>query len=125
MSTANSTVQTYIFAYKETIAYIDDMPIKMPADSYYMITTGGFHRIRSNRELIVQLIHWPLTPQFQGIESFGTIIPCAQTISIKPKVKFTSIRGEGFSLTYLVAAATSIVVIVALVLLVRKYRRGI
>ena len=97
----------------------------MPADSYYMITAGGFHRIRSNGELIVQLIHWPLTPPFQGIESFGTIVPCTQTISIKPKVRFTPLRGEGFPLTYLVAAVISIGVIVALVLLVRKYRRGI
>jgi len=121
----NSTVQTYIFAYKETVATIDDVPIKMPADSYYTITTGGFHRIRSNRELIVQLIHWPLTPPFQGIESFGTIIPCAQTISIKPKVRFTSLRGEGFPLTYLVVAVISIGVIVAVMLFMRKYKRGI
>ena len=52
------------FAYKETVAAIDDVPIKMPADSYYMIT-AGFHRIRSNRELIVQLIHLPLTLHFR------------------------------------------------------------
>lgn len=43
----NSNVQAYISAWIDVVVAIDDMPIKMLAESYH-ITTDRFHRTRSN-----------------------------------------------------------------------------
>jgi len=115
----NSTVQAYIFAYEETLATIDDVPVTIKADSYYKIITGGFHKIIADKNLLVQVIHWPLTPPFQGIQSFGTAIPCIQTVNAAPNVKLTPLTGESLPTVY-VAVGAAIIIIAALGLLFMK-----
>jgi hypothetical protein len=119
----NSTVQAFIFAYQETLATIDDAPITIQADSYYKITSGGFHKIRADRSLLVQVIHWPLIPPFQGIQFFGTAIPCIQTIETEQKVKLTPLAGEALPATYLIAAAGTAATVAAAILYMRRGRR--
>jgi len=105
----NSTVEAYLFAYEDTLVRIDDLPITIQADSYFLLTIPGQHKIISDKNLIVQLIHWPLIPSIQGIANFGAVVPCIQTVNLAPNVKLTPISpGEGFPTTYIMMGAAAV-----------------
>jgi hypothetical protein len=118
----NSSVQTYIFAYEDTEVMIDDIPITIGADSYFLLTSVGPHKILSNKNIVVQLIHWPLIPPIQGIEMFGVAIPSIQSINVTPDVSLKPIAAEGFPTTYIIAGVAAAVVAVIVSLLAVKRR---
>ncbi|MFB0503252.1 MAG: hypothetical protein ACETWE_05415 [Candidatus Bathyarchaeia archaeon] len=112
----NSTVEAYIFAYEDTLVRIDDLPITIQADSYFLLTIPGQHKIISAKNLVVQLIHWPLIPSIQGMANFGAVVPCIQTVNLTPNVELTPISpGEGFPTTYIMIGAAAAVAATAIV----------
>ena len=100
----NSSVEAYMFAYESTEVTIDGTSRTIEADSYFLFTFPGTHRITSDKDLIVQLIHVPLIPSNQGIESFGVTIPCIQTVNLPTDVTLTPLE-EAFPIMYVVMGA--------------------
>jgi hypothetical protein len=90
----NSTVEVYIFAYDDSVVMIDDVTFRVKADTYLRVSLRGFHKIASDRDIIVQVIHWPLIPPTQGIHSFGVAVPSIRAVSASPDVKLTPIVEE-------------------------------
>ena len=100
----NSSVEAYMFAYESAEVTIDGTSQTLEADSYFLFTFPGTHRITSDRNLVVQLIHVPLIPSNQGIESFGVAIPCVQTVNLPTDVALTPLE-EAFPIIYVVIGA--------------------
>jgi len=98
----NSSVEAYIFAHEDTLVNIDDVAMQLNPDSFFLLTVPGTHKITSDRNVVAEVIHWPLMPSFQGIASFGVVVPCIQTLDLTPDVNLTPMVTEGFSTTYIV-----------------------
>ncbi len=98
----NSSNQAYIFAYEDASIRIDDVPITIKSDSYFLVTSPGIHKIVSDKNVVIQLIHWPLIPPVQGINGFGVVVPCIQTVNITHSLALTPIGGGGFPITYVI-----------------------
>ena len=120
---SNSSVEAYIFAYEDTLINVDDVSISLEPDSYFLLTVPGTHKIVSNKNVIVQVIHWPLNPTIQGISSFGVVIPCIQTIDLPTNVSLIPLAQEGFSSTYLIVGGGAAIAAVAVALVALMMRR--
>jgi hypothetical protein len=118
----NSSNQAYIFAYEETTVRVDDVPITIEADGYFVVTTPGLHKIVSDKNVVIQLVHWPLIPSVQGINGFGVAVPCIQTVNEASNVKLSPIGGEGFPMTYLIVGIVATAAVVGIGLLMMKRR---
>jgi len=109
-----SYVEAYIFASEDTEVTIDDDVYSIKANSYHLLTQPGTHVISSNKNIIVETLNWPSTPEYQGLQYPGTQIPCVQTVDLVTDVKLTPIGESGFPTTYVIivaaAAAGAIVV---------------
>ena len=115
--------EALIFAYEDTYVEIDDIPIRIKADNYYRIDAPGAHRILSDRNVVIQMIHECFT--IPESKSFAVVVPCIQTLGVPSNVKLTPLTvGGGFpigSLTLAICAAA----VAAGVLLLILSRRGI
>ncbi|MDH5689452.1 MAG: hypothetical protein OEZ48_16505, partial [Candidatus Bathyarchaeota archaeon] len=80
----------------------DDVAMQLKPDSFFLLTVPGTHKITSDKNVVVEVIHWPLMPSFQGIASFGVVIPCIQTSDLTPDVSLTPMITEGFPTTYII-----------------------
>jgi hypothetical protein len=122
----NSTSEVYIFAYEETQVRIDDVPVTVPADSYFLFKGSGTHRIQVDKNVVIQIIHWPLIPPTQGVDGFATTVPCIQAVNAAPKTKLTPIAGGGgFPSTYIIAgAATAALAAAGVIALKRRGRQA-
>ncbi len=116
----DSQVEAYFFASDETQITIDDLPFTLLADSYHLYSSPGTHIIRSDKNLIVQVNHWPLEPENQGLQFSGTIIPCINTVHLIPDVTFTPL--SAFPLTYIIIGGAVAAIAVVVVFLLRKKR---
>ncbi len=112
----NSTIEAYIFAFKQTMVSLDDSSVSIDAGSYFVLTTPGAHIISSDQNIVIEILSWPLYPNFQGLNFGGVQIPSVQTVDIVVDVTLTPL-GEGFPITYIIigAAAAAICVIVAFI----------
>ncbi|MFB0503251.1 MAG: hypothetical protein ACETWE_05410 [Candidatus Bathyarchaeia archaeon] len=120
---SNSSVEAYIFAYEDTLVKIDDVSMNLKPDSFFLLTVPGTHKIMSDKNVVIQVIHWPLTPPIQGIASFGVVMPCIQTTNLTPDVSLTPMVTEGFNMTYItIGIAAAAVVAAAAVFIVMKRR---
>jgi len=108
----NSTVYIYIFAYEDARVTIDDVEMTLKADEYFVTNVPGFHKIHADKNVVVEIMHWPLFPPGQGITGFGVIIPCIQTINVTPNVKPVPLVTGGFPMTYVIAGVVVAVVAV-------------
>ncbi len=116
-------MEAYIFAYEDTVVNVDDVSISLEPDSYFLLTVPGTHKIVSDRNIVIQVIHWPLNPPIQGIPSFGAVIPCIQTIHLATDVSLTPMGvEEGFSTTYIIIGAGVAVAAVALGFIMMRRR---
>ena len=116
----NSYVELYIFAYEDAEVIVDGISRSIPADSYFLLTQPGTHTIRSNKNVVAQVLHWPFEPESQGLLFSGVQIPCIQTVDVVSDVTLTPL-GEGFPIMYvMIGAAAAIVVVIAAFVL----RRG-
>ena len=121
----NASFEAYIFAYEDSVVNIDDVTIKIHADSYFQITTPGNHKVLSDKDIVIQVIHWPAFPPGQGIQSFGVVVPCIQRVNAKPNVTLTPLRSEGDqSTTYIIAGAILLLVITVGVILMKRRSLG-
>jgi len=104
-----SNVEAYFFASEDTQITIDGVSRTIAADSYFLFTQPGTHRVTSDKNLVVQLNHWPLEPENQGLQFSGTLVPCIQTVDIIPDITLTPL-GVGFPMTYLIIGVVAAVV---------------
>jgi len=122
----NSTVKAYVFAVEDTQVMIDDVPITIKKDSFFVITSPGLHRIRSDKGVSIQLIQRPLIPQNppQGVGDFGIVVLSPQLAEITPpKVKLSPIAGGGGMPMNLIMAGVAVVVIAAALGFIMMRRR--
>jgi len=117
----NSTCEAYVFVSEAATLEVDGSPVTLQPDGYFFLTQPGLHTIRSNRNALVLIIHWPVHPEFQGIEYPGTLIPCTETVHISHVVTLTPIS-KPFPMMLVMAGATAAVVtiIIAVFLLLRR-----
>ncbi|MBS7615118.1 hypothetical protein KEJ18_05245 [Candidatus Bathyarchaeota archaeon] len=105
-------VEAYFFATEETQVTIDDFAETIRADTPFLFTQPGTHKVHSDGNLILQVNYWPNQPDYQGLWFTGATVPCIETINIDPDVKLTPFE-EGFPTMYLIigvgVAATTII----------------
>jgi hypothetical protein len=118
----NSTCEAYVFADERAAVTLDDAPVTIEAGSYHLITTAGTHRIMSDTNVVVEVIHWPLNPPYQGLNFEGVEIPCVQTVGVVPDVTLTPL-GEALPFTYIVIAGAAGVAAAIIGLFLMKHRR--
>jgi len=122
----NSTIYAYIFTDKEANVMVDDVPMTVKPDEPFVISTPGLHTIYSNRNLILLLLHYPLTPEGQGINGFGVPVPCVETVNVNPGIILSPISGEGFTLptNYIIMLAVIVTIMaVAILMMLRRRKR--
>ena len=118
----DSYVEVYIFAQEDTEVTVDGISRSIPADSYFLLTQPGTHTIRSNKNVVAQVLHWPFEPEFQGLQFSGTQVPSVQTVDVVPDVTLTPLGG-GFPMTYvMIGAAAGVVAVVIAVFVLRRAR---
>jgi len=118
----NSTCEAYVFASEETSIEVDGFPARIDANTPFLITQPGVHRIESNRNVVVQINHWPKTPESQGLQYPATVIPCIETIHASHEVNLAPLE-EPFPIMYVVAGAAAAVIAAAAFLLIRRRPR--
>jgi len=118
----NSTIYAYLFTDEEANVLIDDAPITIEPDEPFTITTPGPHVVRSNKNLILLLLHYPLVPPNQGINGFGVPVPCVETVSATPSVTIQPLTGgeAAIPFNYIIIMIVVLIVVIATVLLVRR-----
>ncbi|MEM1557468.1 MAG: hypothetical protein QXR44_04180 [Thermoproteota archaeon] len=117
----NSTIYAYLFSCEEANVYIDDVGMTIRPDEPFIINTPGIHKIRSNKNLVLLLLHYPLIPPYQGIAEFSVPIPCVQTVSITPGVALSPLGGgPSIPISYIIAAVVFVAIIVVIVFLRKK-----
>ncbi len=114
----DSYVEAYIFASEDTEVIIDGNPSTVRANTYYTFSQPGTHIISADKNVIVETLSWPSTPDYQGLQYSGVQVPCIQTVDLMTGVTLIPLT-EGFPITYIiigaaVAAAGVIVVILFL-----------
>jgi len=114
-------VQAYIFAYETANIQLDGISITIQPNNYVLLQDQGIHTIVSNRNLIVQILHWPLQPPNQGLHSWSVAIPCLQTVSAKTEVTLTPLGG-GWPILYIIAGVAVAIIAIAVIFIMR--RRG-
>lgn len=121
----NSTVEVYVFAHEDTVVKFDDIAMSVEADSYFLTTLHGFHKISSDKNVVVQVVQWPLIPAFQGLLNFAVTVPCIQAVSVRTSITLTPIAaaGEGLPLTYVLTCAIAVVATVVGFLALRRRSR--
>jgi hypothetical protein len=118
----NSTILAYLFTGEEANVVVDDIPMTVKPDEPFILSTLGPHTIRSNKNLILLLLHYPLIPENQGINGFGVPVPCVQTVSVTPSVTLHPLSGEGFALpmNYIIILIVLIIVVIVVVFFRRR-----
>jgi len=111
--------EAYIFADEDTQITIDGYTRAIEADSYYVYSQPGTHIIRSDRNVVVQLLFWPFEPEVQGLQYDGVQIPCIQTVDVVPEVTLTPL-GEAFPMMYVIVGAAVVAVAVVAAFLLRR-----
>ncbi|MEM2749270.1 MAG: hypothetical protein QW147_01805 [Candidatus Bathyarchaeia archaeon] len=120
----NSTCEAYIFVSEPATIEVDGSYITLQPDRYFLLTHPGLHKVRSNKNALVLIIHWPVYPEFQGIEYPGTVIPCVETVHIYHEVTLAPLS-KPFPTTYIMAgvAAAAIVIVAAFFFLRRRHTK--
>jgi hypothetical protein len=114
-------VEAYFFANAATQLTIDGDTQALQAGTSFQYTVPGTHTISANNNVVLQIIFWPLEPEYQGIWFQGAAVPCIETVNDNPTVTLTPI--EGFPMMYVIvgAAAAAVAVIVVIFVLRRRH----
>lgn len=115
----NSTCEAYIFASEETNIEVDSFPARVDVNSPFLITQPGVHRVESDKNVVVQINHWPKVPENQGLQYPATAIPCIETIHVSHEVKLAPLE-EPFPIMYVIAGVAVAVIVAAVLLLGRR-----
>jgi hypothetical protein len=121
---SNASVEVYFFAKEDTEVVIDDtLRIRVGADAPYLFAMPGIHKVRSDKEALVQINMWPrYPPAEQGLWFSGYIIPPLESANLKPNVSIT-LPGVKAPTAYYYAAGAGAVIGVAIALLVMRRRK--
>jgi len=120
---SNASVEVYFFAKEDTEVVIDDtLRIRVGADAPYLFAMPGIHKVRSDKEALVQINMWPRYPPEQGLWFSGYIIPPLESANLKPNVSIT-LPGVKAPTAYYYAAGAGAVIGVAIALLVMRRRK--
>jgi len=120
---SNASVEVYFFAKEDTEVMIDDtLIIRVEADAPYLFAIPGVHKVRSDKEVLVQINMWPRYPPEQGLWFSGYVIPPLESASLKPNVSVT-LPGTKAPTAYYYAAGAGAVIIVAIALMMMRRRK--
>ena len=120
---SNASVEAYLFAREDAEVVIDDsLRIRVGADTPYLFTMPGLHKVRSDKEVLIQINMWPRYPPEQGLWFTGYVIPPLESANLKPNVTVT-LPGTKTPATYYYAAAAGVVVVAAIAILVLRRRK--
>ncbi len=117
----------YIFAYQETLVDVDDVRLRIQADSFVTVTSG-LHKISADHNVLILVIQIPMymTPEMVtvlGQLNFGVSVPSVQSMSLTyPNLTLKPIGEEGLPSTYIAVGVAIVVVIVFAGVVLR--RRG-
>lgn len=119
---SNASLEVYFYSKEDATVLIDDtMTIKVRADTPYLFTLPGIHKLRSDKELLVQVNSWPRYPEYQGLWFTGAVIPPLETASLKPQVEITVPgTGGGIPFTQVIIAVAAIAIAAGAVIALRK-----
>lgn len=117
----DSYVEAYIFASEDTQVTIDGNPSTVRANTYYTFSQPGTHIISADKNVVVETLNWPSTPENQGLGYSGVQVPCIQTVDLMTGVTLIPLA-EGFPIIYIVIGAAVAAVAVIVVLLVMRGR---
>jgi hypothetical protein len=117
----DSYVETYIFASEDTQVTIDGIESTVSANNYLTYTIPGTHTVSANKNVIVETLNWPSTPEYQGLQYSGVQVPCIQTVDLMTGATLIPLTG-GFPMTYIVIGAAVAAVAVIVVILVLRGR---
>lgn len=117
----DSYIEAYIFAYENTEVTVGGITRNIGAGSYFLLTQPGTQIIKSNKEVVVQVLSWPFEPETQGVQYDGVQIPCIQTIDVVPDVTLTPLGG-GFPMMYVMMGTAGAVAAVVAVFMLRRRR---
>jgi hypothetical protein len=121
----NATNEAIIFASEPTTITIDDLvTVKLRADEYYVLTQPGLHTIVSDKNVVVQLNHWPKQPEFQGLWVSGTVIPALEAAGVKHEITVPPVGASANYMLYYVAGGVAAVAIIAVLLLMRRKKNS-
>jgi hypothetical protein len=121
----NSTIYAYLFTGEDANVVVDDIPMTIRPDEPWILSVPGSHTVRSNKNLILLLLHYPLIPPNQGINGFGVPVPCVQTVSVTPSVTLSPLAGEGLAIptNYIIIIVVLIVIVVVIIVLMRRRKK--
>ena len=118
----DSYVEAYIFASEETDIILDGNDWTIRAGAYYSLSQPGTHTIRANKNVVIETLNWPNTPEYQGLAYNGVQIPSIQTVDVVVDVTLTPL--EGFPMMYVIAGAGAAAAVVIVAVLVMRRRGG-
>jgi len=120
---SNASVEVYFFAKEDTEVMIDDtLRIRVEADAPYLFAIPGVHKVRSDKEVLVQINMWPRYPPEQGLWFSGYVIPPLESASLKPNVSVT-LPGTKAPTAYYYAVGAGAVIVVAIALMVMRRKK--
>ncbi|MEM2309799.1 MAG: hypothetical protein QXV71_04790 [Candidatus Bathyarchaeia archaeon] len=126
----NATCETYIFAAEEANIEVDGFATRLQPDRYFQLAQPGLHTIRSDKNLMVLIIHWPLErpwgfperqlpPGPQGLDHPGTIIPCVETVHIYHEIQLAPLE-QPFPIMNVIVPVVAIAIIAGILVLLRR-----
>lgn len=119
----NSTGEIIIYASEETVLTIDEITtVKLKPDELYVLTQPGLHSIFTDKNVIVQVNHWPKYPEFQGLWVSGTVVPAIETAGLINEIELKEITGFTIDIGLIAALVVILGVVVAGLLFIRKKR---
>ncbi|MDH5440468.1 MAG: IgGFc-binding protein [Candidatus Bathyarchaeota archaeon] len=120
----STSQESYVFAYKDgTIVTIDGAPIQLDADQYIPLASG-LHEVETTENVLIQIVHWPLFPEFQAIQNFGAVVPAIETLNVRETVELQPVVEEGAAtMTYIYAAVAVVAIVAVAVVYFLKVRK--
>lgn len=120
----NATSEAIIYASEPTRVTIDGLTtVRLGADEYYVLTQPGLHTIAVDKNVVVQVIHWPKQPEFQGLWVSGTVLPAIETADVTVEVQLAPIGAGAANTFYYIVAIAAIVLGFLAFFVIKKKRK--
>jgi LPXTG-motif cell wall-anchored protein len=103
----NATNEAYIFAYERTAVNLDGHVVNVDAGSYSLLMEPGVHEVVPDKNVVIEVISWPLYPSFQGLNFGGVEIPCVQLVDVVPNVTITPFAETSLTMYIIIGAAVA------------------
>ena len=128
----NATCEAYIFTSEVANIKVDEGPVTLQPDKPFLLTQPGLHKIKSDKNLIILLIHWPLEfpwgypektypPGPQGLDYPGTVIPCVELVHVSHEIQIMLLEQLGtFPVTSIIIAVVVVAIIAGVFILLRR-----